>query len=90
MSITEFTIDKYNLIFSFKLYLKCHLILAKSPGFISASITFLSNSYVSSFDKNNNRIEAIPTKLGQYSNFGKTPFKSHKTSFKAFIPSSFK
>ena len=38
------TIDKYNLILSFKVYLKCHLILDKSPGFISASIIFLSNS----------------------------------------------
>ena len=30
------------------------------------------------------------TKIGQYSILGKTPFKSHKTSFKAFKPSSFK
>ena len=86
----EFTIDKNNLTFSFKLYLKCHLSADKSPGFKSDSITFLNTAYVSSFDKNNNSIEAILTRHGQYSNFGKTPFKTYKTSFNAFRPCSFK
>ena len=88
-SIIELTIDKYNLIFSSKVYLKCHLRLDKLPGYKSDSI-FLSNAYASSFDINNNKIEAILTRQGQYSIFGTTPFKTHKSSFNACTPCSFK